>query len=68
MEAQQKELKRRQKAIKKEIKKKKQVEKWLMSKAANNLSQKQLLQVIAIKAATAEAKTKAKAKAAARPR
>ena len=38
-----------------------------MSKAANNLSKEQLLQVIAIKAVTAEAKAKAKAKAAARP-
>ena len=38
-----------------------------MSKAAHNLSQAQLLQVIAIKAATAEAKAKAKAKAVARP-
>ena len=39
LEAQQKELKQRQTAIKKELKKKKQVEKRLMSKAANNLSQ-----------------------------
>ena len=63
LEAQQKELKQRQMAIKKELKKKKQVEKRLMSKAANNLSQEQLLQVIAIKAA---AKAKAKAAAAVR--
>ena len=57
LEAQQKELKQRQTAIKKELKKKKHAEKRLMSKAANNLSQEQLLQVIAIKAA---AKAKAK--------
>ena len=44
----------------KEVKKKKQAEKRLMTKAAANLTQDQLLQVLAIKAA---AKSKAKAKA-----
>ena len=62
LEAQQKQLKQRQKELKKEVKKKKQAEKRLMTKAAANLTQDQLLQVLAIKAA-AKAKAKAKGKA-----
>jgi hypothetical protein len=60
LEAEERDLVRRKNAVRRDIKKKKQRDQRLMSKAANNLSNDQLMHVVALRAA-ANAKAKAKA-------
>jgi hypothetical protein len=60
LEAEERDLVRRKNAVRKGIKKKKQRDQRLMSKAASNLSNDQLMHVVALRAA-ANAKAKAKA-------
>ena len=60
LEAEERDLIRRKNAVRKDIKKKKQRDQRLMSKAASNLTNDQLMHVVALRAA-ANAKAKAKA-------
>ena len=65
LEAEERELVRRKNAVRKDIKKKKQRDQRLMSKAASSLSNDQLMHVVALRAAAnARAKAKAACKAA----
>jgi hypothetical protein len=65
LEAEERDLVRRKNAVRKDIKKKKQRDQRLMSRAASNLSNDQLMHVVALRAAAnATAKAKAACKAA----